>query len=136
MRASRVSRDEQIQLIMECRQSGLSDYQWCKANNIYPATFYNWVSKLKKSGYTFPISESKNRAVPVLQEVVKVDLVQREVTAPKIIEQNTSYLASDDKPAVAAELLLGDVTLRLYNGSDPAVVQSIMQCMGGRSHAW
>lgn len=136
MRTSRVSKDEQIRLIMECRQSGLSDYQWCKANNIYPATFYNWVSKLKKSGYTFPISESKNRAVPVLQEVVKVDLVQHEESVPKIIEQNTSNPASCEYPAIAAELLLGDVTLRLYNGSDPAVVQSIMQCIGGRCHAW
>ena len=27
-----VRKDEQIKLIMECRQSGLSDYQWCRLN--------------------------------------------------------------------------------------------------------
>lgn len=41
----RVCKDEQIKLIMECRQSGLSDYQWCEQNGIHPGTFYNWVSK-------------------------------------------------------------------------------------------
>ena len=28
---ARVPADQQLQLIMECRNSGLSDYQWCKA---------------------------------------------------------------------------------------------------------
>ena len=45
----RVCKEDQIKLIMECRQSGLSDYQWCEQNGIHPGTFYNWVSKLKKS---------------------------------------------------------------------------------------
>lgn len=76
-------KNEQIKLIMECRESGLSDYQWCKANGIHPGTFYNWVSKLKKSGYTIPDSESRNKAIPILQEVVKVDLVEQGVTKPK-----------------------------------------------------
>ena len=37
MKAKRVSREEQLKLIMECRSSGLSDYQWCEACR---ATFY------------------------------------------------------------------------------------------------
>lgn len=76
MASNWVRKDEQIRLIMECRQSGLSDYQWCTANGVYPGTFYNWVSKLKKAGYTFPGSESKNNATSILQEVVKVDLAE------------------------------------------------------------
>lgn len=54
MKRKFVRKDEQIKLIMECRQSGLSDYQWCRQMDINPGTFYNWVSKLRKSGYTFP----------------------------------------------------------------------------------
>lgn len=41
-----VRKDEQIKLIMECRQSGLSDYQWCQRQDINAGTFYNWFSKL------------------------------------------------------------------------------------------
>lgn len=32
MKAKRISREEQLKLIMECRSSGLSDYQ---LNNLY-----------------------------------------------------------------------------------------------------
>ena len=54
MMSKRIFKEEQICLIMECRQSGLTDYQWCEQNGIHPGNFYNWVSKLRKQGYTFP----------------------------------------------------------------------------------
>lgn len=41
MKTQRRTADEQYQLIMECRSSGLSDYQWCTEHNINPGTFYN-----------------------------------------------------------------------------------------------
>ena len=62
--SKRVCKDDQIRLIMECRQSGLSDYQRCKQNDIHPGNFYNWVCKLRKRGYSFPDSEAKSNAVP------------------------------------------------------------------------
>lgn len=71
----RVYKADQIKPIMECRRSGLSDYQWCEQNEIHAGTFYNWVSKLKKSGCTIPESESRLAAAPAVQETVKVDLV-------------------------------------------------------------
>ena len=65
-----VRKEEQIRLIMECRQSGLSDYQWCRQQGIKPGTFYNWVSKLRKRGHTFPDSQSKSTGTAITQEVV------------------------------------------------------------------
>ena len=49
---NRVCKKEQLRLIMECRKSGLSDYQWCEQNGIRPGSFHNWVSKLRKEGYS------------------------------------------------------------------------------------
>lgn len=72
----RVCKDDQIKLIMECRQSGLSDYQWCEQNGIHPGTFYNWVSKLKKSGYSLPDTQKNSEMKPEIQEVVKVDMIE------------------------------------------------------------
>ena len=55
MRAKLVTADEQYRLIMECRTSGLTDYQWCLEHNIKPGTFYNWVKRLRKKGcYDIP----------------------------------------------------------------------------------
>lgn len=41
MKTQRRTADEQYQLIMECRSSGLSDNQWCTEQNItsIPAPF-------------------------------------------------------------------------------------------------
>ena len=129
-----VRKDEQIKLIMECRQSGLSDYQWCRQRDINPGTFYNWVSKLRKRGYTFPDSQSKSVGTAVVQEV-KLDVVEQEVSSP-VIEQNACPLPPGRNTDVAAELIVGNVTLRLFNGADQQLVQSAMQYLGGVSHAW
>ena len=81
----RVCKDDQIRLIMECRQSGLSDYQWCKQNDI--------------------------------QEVVKIDLIQPQDSSLKV-DHNVSLVEQTDSSTVAAELLVGGVTLRLFNGAE------------------
>lgn len=131
-----VRKPEQIKLIMECRRSGLSDYQWCQNQGINPGTFYNWVSKLRKAGYTIPDSESKTSGVPVRQEVVKLDLVEREISTPAMAEQNVSHLALTDIPCIAAEIEYGNIKVRLFNGADTTVLQNTLQCIGGMTHAW
>ena len=50
MQAKPVAADEQYCLIMECRSSGLTDYQWFLENKIKPGTFYNWVKRLRQKG--------------------------------------------------------------------------------------
>lgn len=131
-----VRKDEQIKLIMECRQSGLSDYQWCQKQGINPGTFYNWVSKLRKADYTIPNSESKVSGVPVSQEVVKLDLVERGISTPAVMEQNVSHPVSSDSSCIAAEIECGSIRIRLFNGADASVIQNTFQCIGGMPHAW
>lgn len=133
----RVCKDEQIKLIMECRQSGLSDYQWCEKNGIHPGNFYNWVSKLRKSGYTFPEPASKSNALPNIQEVVKVDFVSSVNQEPSLlIEQNVSQDVPPSSTMVAVELIIDNTTIRLFNGADNQLVQNILQCIGGMKNAW
>ena len=82
--SKRVCKEDQIRLIMECRQSGLSDFQWCEQNGVYPGNFYNWVSKLRKSGYTFPESAAKSNATPNRQEVEYSRAVTPQVNIQRI----------------------------------------------------
>lgn len=133
----RVCKDDQIKLIMECRQSGLSDYQWYEKNGIHPGNFYNWVSKLRKSGYTFPEPVLKSNALPNIQEVVKVDLVSSPNPEPSLlIEQTVSQDVPPSSAMVAAELMIDGITIRLFHGADDHLVQSILRCIGGMKHAW
>ena len=39
--SKRVCEEERIRLIMECRKSGLSYYQWCEHNGIHPGNGIN-----------------------------------------------------------------------------------------------
>ena len=134
MRAKRVSRDEQFRLIMECRGSGLSDYQWCMANEILPGTFYMWISRLRKAGYTIPDSAARQKAIPVIQEVVKLPVADCEMEDNRIVVQNANDPATD--PQAAIEIEQDGMTIRIYNQADTEMIRSVLQIMGGRTYAW
>lgn len=59
----RKSMEEKLQLIMECRNSGLSDYQWWKRHDINPSTFYNWINRLQRQGNAIPEALSDENPV-------------------------------------------------------------------------
>lgn len=139
MSSKRVTADEQFRLIMECRQSGISDYQWCQMHGIRPGTFYNWISRLRNRGMTIPISSDqvKKTSAP-LQEVVKVNLIpdSKSVPAPVQVEQNTCIvpnLATGESPAV--EILLGNATIRFFNNTDKSLIETTLRCVGGIGYA-
>lgn len=49
-RAPGRSLDEWMELVTECRQSGLTDAAWCNEHGISPSCFYNAVTRLRKKG--------------------------------------------------------------------------------------
>lgn len=53
-RAPRRSLDDWMELVTECRQSGLTDAAWCKSQGISPSCFYNAVSRLRKKACQIP----------------------------------------------------------------------------------
>lgn len=137
MKARRIYREEQLKLVTECRSSGLSDYQWCKTQGIHPGTFYNWVNRLRKAGVTIPDSESRNFGTPIQQEVVKLDLIEDLSSSTTIMEQNPRILAMPDTDAgVAMEIVMENSTIRFFHNTNPELVRTTLQCLGGMSHAW
>lgn len=66
------SEQEWLELIQECRASGLPDREWCQLHAISIKTFRNKVSDLKKKSYTIP----EPQAAPPMQshEVVPLAL--------------------------------------------------------------
>lgn len=137
MRAKRISSDEQLRLVMECRRSGLSDYQWCQENDINPGTFYNWISRLRKKGASFPDPASGNAMIShSRQEVVKVELLPEPAIAAKQVEQNTCLandIASGSKPAI--EVIIGNITIHFFNDADERLVETTLRCLGGTGYA-
>lgn len=129
MKAIRRSREEQYQLVLACRQSGLSDYNWCRENGINPGTFYNWVKRLRDyGGYDIPDPAGRDTytALPK-QDVVKIELVE-ESPARIYQEQETSA----HYPATASfqhslELHVGSIKVMVSNDIDPDVLALALQ---------
>ena len=89
MKKTYLNRNQQAQKVMECRNSGLSDYQWCSQQGIPASTFYNWVTRLRKVGYAFPDPIPKEMVPVEKHEVVKLEVLQNEELPQKIEQQNT-----------------------------------------------
>ena len=76
-RKARVPMAEQIRLINECRQSGMTDADWCRENDIAVSTFYNWVSRCRKAAADqIPAPNYGHCEIPrSKQDVVPIDIV-------------------------------------------------------------
>ena len=120
MRSPRVPVEEQYRLIMECRKSGLSDYQWCLNNDINPGTFYNWVSRLpKNNSKDIPDKNSLSPYEPANQEVVKIEM--NSLSTSNAIDKSTD--------ALAMELVIGNIGLRIPNGTDPLLLAKTIRIL-------
>ena len=127
MRAKPVAADEQYRLIMECRSSGLTDYQWCIEHNIKPGTFYNWVKRLLQKGYANVASASK-RGKPVRQEVVKINTRAPSVIVmePEAVPEPATMLS--ELPVL--ELSMAGATVRIPHGTDTVFLEQLIRILG------
>lgn len=130
MRAKAVTADEQYRLVMECRASGLTDYQWCVEHGIKPGTFYNWVKRLRQKGGVDVPSPAQG-VKPSRQEIVEIHLGQPPAAVPE------SGMASDIPagifrppvgPPVLEMSILG-AAIRIPCGTDPDLLRQVIRIL-------
>lgn len=128
--------DELFQLITECRNSGLSDFQWCKEQGIKNSTFYSWIARLRKKGASIPDSAKHHCPAPAKNEVVKVDLVPDTYPVRENeIEQNTPFsrsISTSCNPTV--EITTETMCIRFTNEIHPELLGTILSAIGGTSY--
>ena len=124
--------DEITAIVMECRASGLSDHQWCKANNISSSSFYRWVQKLRALRCDVPESGTTNCLVPSNQEVVKLEVVKQDVAK---MEYNTPVCAQSHfiETAPTIEITITNATMRFSNDVNPELFKTALLYLGGGS---
>ena len=88
-------------LINECRQSGMTDADWCRENGIAVSTFYNWVSRCRKTtADQIPAPNYGHCEIPRLkQDVLPIDIVSDHLpeqhTASQMHHRNLSWREFD-----------------------------------------
>ena len=73
-RAPGRSLEEWMELVTECRQSGLTDAAWCNEPGISPSCFYNAVTRLHKKACQIPDPAHKASTLDLTSH--KQDVVQ------------------------------------------------------------
>lgn len=123
------SDEEWMQLITSCRQSGLSDKEWCVANGIVVRSFYNAVVRLRKKACQIPEREQNAEGTYDLTASSLPDVVPISV----IPEIKTSHAAPALQDAAAhydnshmVQITAGKFSVQLRNGTDPALVGQIL----------
>ena len=125
-RNSKTSAAQQLKLVMECRRSGKTDAQWCIENGIRPATFYNWVSRLRKRGCDIPESNWNELELPAQQQdVVLLD----------VIPKSPALVVNEEQPASVSSdsmfLEINGARLTIPNGADPSLLTQVILAMRG-----
>jgi transposase-like protein len=120
-RKAHVPMAEQIRLINECRQSGMTDADWCRENGIAVSTFYNWVSRCRKTAADqIPAPNYGHCVIPrSKQDVVPIDIVPDRLTEQHIASQ-MHQTNLDNSHTI--EVSMNDVTIRISNDADPVLL--------------
>jgi transposase-like protein len=113
-RKARVLMVEQIRLINECRQSGMTDADWCRENDIAVSTFYNWVSRCRKTAANYGYLEVPRPK----QDVVPIDIVPDHIPEQHTAAQMQNSCLDNSHTIEAA---MKDITIRISNDADPAL---------------
>ena len=131
MRSKRTSPEEQLRMITECHQSGLTDYEWCEQHNIKVSTFYAWVHRLKQNGeIDIPaVIPTVIRKEPEQPDIVKIKIEGEKqlATTPKLAltpePQAVTLSAMQTQPGYPVmEVIINNVHMRVTNDVNPALL--------------
>ena len=130
MRAARKTAEEQYQLILECRRSGMSDADWCREKGINPETFYTWIRRLRQKA-CFPIpaaSGTPSRKAPA-NEIVRMDVLPDEALCGPD-GTPAAPLPASCPPSI--EIRTDKAMFRFTGPVDPSLYEKTLLAIGGR----
>ena len=91
-------------LICQCRQSGLTDKQWCMDNNIHPSTFYRHARMLRDQSWDIPMGKHCPKSA-VKQDIVPVQIIDegtQETNSQPILAEPSAFTANTQTSQTAA----------------------------------
>ena len=129
-RAPGRSLDEWMELVTECRQSGLTDAAWCNEHGISPSCFYNAVTRLRKRACQIPDPVGKAGTLDLTshkQDVVQI-AIEPEISPAKLIpngRNSSMHLDNSHTIEIEAKGLL----IRMSNTIQPALLKALMDVL-------
>lgn len=129
-RAPGRSLDEWMDLITECRQSGLTDAAWCNEHGISPSCFYNAVTRLRKKACQIPDPAGKASTLDLTSH--KQDVVQIAIepeNSPVEIFPNTENSPMYFDNSHTIEIETKGLLIRMSNNVQPVLLKALMDAL-------
>ena len=133
MRAARKTAEEQYQMVLECRRSGLTDCDWCRENGVNLETFYTWIRRLKKKG-GFSVPPASKQQVPSTpsHDIARIDILPDEEPHGQFADKNTFNSPMVQSRNSSIEIEVHGATFRFSGPVDPALYEKTLLMIGGR----
>ena len=105
-RAPGRSLDEWMELVIQCRQSGLTDAAWCNEHGISPSCFYNAVTRLRKKACQIPEPAGKASTLDLTshkQDVVQIAIEPETSPAELVSDKDNRSMYLDNPHTIEIE---------------------------------
>jgi hypothetical protein len=104
-----------IEMISQCRNSGMTVKAWCESQNINVKSYYYWQKRVREvAGKSFPVChQSVEEAAAGIQPVFT-----------ELALQKTKFVCS-----TAVIIRYHDASIEIQNGADSAVIQNALRAI-------
>ena len=129
-RASGRSLDEWMNLVTECRQSGLTDAAWCNEHGISPSCFYNAVTRLRKKACRIPEPAGKASTLDLTshkQDVVQITIEPEDSPAELLPHTGNSFMYLDNSHTI--EIEAKGLLIRMSNDVQPVLLKLLLDAL-------
>ena len=110
------------ELILRCKSSGQSDWQWCHENDISPSSFYRHLKKFRHT-----------EIIPVPGDMVlDQDLASRpQEVVPLVIREKEAEQCTfiNETASPAVRLTVHGVTLEVFNNAGSEVLSNLLRAV-------
>lgn len=130
MRNRKRNLNEWMDIITECRQSGMSDAAWCELNGVSVNCFYNAVSRLRKKACEIPAPQGKACALDITstkQDIVEVSITPDIIPSKTLPSQEMSPMYLDNSHTI--EITVNGMSIKLNNSVSPVLLERILYSM-------
>ena len=128
MDISTLTPDKQVKLqywldvIRQCRASGLTNQAWCEQHDISLKSYYYWIAKIRKLALE-ELPRKRNGSRPVMEQTVLLQDAAAEFTEVSLRGRQ------DFSAAPAAVLHIGTVTVELFEDTSRELLEAIMKAV-------
>ncbi len=128
MDISTLTPDKQVKLqywldvIRQCRASGLTNQVWCEQHDISLKSYYYWIAKIRKMALE-ELPRKRNGSRPVMEQAAWLPDGAPEFTEVSLRDRQ------DFSAAPAAVLHIGTVTVELFEDTSRELLEAIMKAV-------